>query len=263
MRAESAVAIALQLPLFVAAASHGHGHNHAEAHRRALTTETHVVTETVYATLTVESSSASSTTSSSASAIKLPEKVPDASPSATPPSDNNGGPYKLLVPEPENAIIVNSCAYHVYVLSVGHRSCSSGANCKLLPANGTYSEPIRACDDGGISLKVTKADDGAKPMQFEYAVWKDEKTRFSYDISYLDCMKNTNGEKDLSDCVGHDGGIQATSGPDCPTYQCVANEWCPVQAYVVAEFDYKPGAPVGSCGVEKGVAFELCAENRS
>jgi hypothetical protein len=35
-----------------------------------------------------------------------------------------------------------------------------------------------------------------KPMQFEYAVWDDKRT-VSYDISYLDCMKNENGEQDL------------------------------------------------------------------
>jgi hypothetical protein len=32
-------------------------------------------------------------------------------------------------------------------------------------------------------------------MQFEYAVW-DDKKRFSYDTSHLDCMKNGNGEQD-------------------------------------------------------------------
>jgi hypothetical protein len=35
--------------------------------------------------------------------------------------------------------------------------------------------------------------------------------------------------------------------------------WCDKQAYVVAEFDYKPGAPVGAVKVDKGIAFELCA----
>jgi hypothetical protein len=273
MRANSAVAIALQLPLFAVASSHGHAHAHAEIHRRALSTEVHVVTETVYTTVRV----AASATSSSLSAIDsssvligtvLPHKdvssvaPPVASPSVAPPQDNNDMPYKALIAEPENAIIVNSCNYDVYVWSIGDTSCSSGANGQLLSANSTYREPIHKCNDGGIALKTAKAKAMDKPMQFEYAVWDDKRT-ISYDISYLDCMKNDNGEQDLSACAGHDGGIQAAGGGDCPTYQCVANEWCPQKAYVVAEFGYQPGAPVGGCTVEKGVAFELCAQNRS
>jgi hypothetical protein len=34
-------------------------------------------------------------------------------------------------------------------------------------------------------------------MQFEYTVWNDKRT-VSYDISYLDCIKNNNGEQNLS-----------------------------------------------------------------
>lgn len=103
-------------------------------------------------------------------------------------------------------------------------------------------------------------------MQFEYSVWPTDNSLVSYDISYLDCMKNKEGEKDLSACVGHEGGIQAAGGASdderCPDYYCKANEWCDQQAYVVAEFDYKPGAPVGACAVDKGIAFEVCAGNR-
>jgi hypothetical protein len=271
MRANSAVAIALQLPLFAVASTHRHAHNHAEAHRRALTTEVHVVTETVYTTVTVKSSSAAATVLSSSSSIlvgtALPHKVVSsvatsvASPS-TPPVASPSATYKVLDTEPENAIIKNSCGYDVYVWSVGDSSCSSGTNGQLLSANSTYREPIHKCKNGGIALKVCKTKDMVKPVQFEYAVWDDKKT-VSYDISYLDCMKNNNGEQDLSACAGHDGGIQAAGGTDCPTYQCVAKEWCALKAYVVAEFGYQPGAPVGACTIEKGVAFELCASNRS
>jgi hypothetical protein len=59
-----------------------------------------------------------------------------------------------------------------------------------------YREPILQCKDGGIVLKIAKAKDMVKPMQFKYAVWDDKRT-VSYDISYLDCMKNENGEQDL------------------------------------------------------------------
>lgn len=274
MRTNTAAAIALQLPL-LAAGSPRHGHNHAETYRRALTTEVVVVTETIFTTLTVEPSSTVSTTSCSSSATlsasplfpinngtKLPEKgvPPVASPSASPPKNNNG-PYRPLVPEAYSAIIKNSCEYHVYVTSSGADSCGPGVNCQFVPSNTTYTEKIRVCDHSGISLKVAKTEAMTAPMQFEYTVWDDKET-VSYDISYLDCMKNANGEQDLSACAGHDGGIQAAAGDDCPTYQCAANEWCAQQAYVVAEFDYKPGAPVGACGINKGVAFELCAGNR-
>jgi hypothetical protein len=269
MRANSAVTIAFQLPLFAAASIHRHAHNHAEVHRRAL--EVHVVTETVYTTVTVYPSSAAAASSSSSSSVligtALPHKeissvtTPVASLS-TPPVASPSATYKVLDTEPENAIIKNSCGYDVYVWSVGDSSCSSGAKGQLVSANSTYREPIHKCKNGGIAVKICKAKDMVKPVQFEYAVWDDKKT-VSYDISYLDCMKNENGEQDLSACAGHDGGIQAAGGADCPTYQCVAKEWCPLKAYVVAEFGYQPGAPVGACTVEKGVAFELCASNRS
>jgi hypothetical protein len=283
MRSNAAVVIALQLPLLSAGISHGHGHKHADAHRHALATEVVVVTETVYTTLTIEPSSTpsnappSSTSAAlppdfpSISATALPAKVvssvvssvvpPVASPSATTPANNNG-PYQALIPEAYSAIMKNSCDYHVFVTSAGNPTCGEGKTCVLVAPNTTYSEKIRICKEGSISLKVSKTENMAKPMQFEYGVWTDKKT-VSYDISYLDCMENTEGEQDLSACAGHDGGIQAVAGADCPTYHCVANEWCPTQAYVVAEFDYQPGAPVGACGIDKGVAFELCAKNRS
>lgn len=109
-------------------------------------------------------------------------------------------------------------------------------------------------------MKVSKEKSAASPMQFEYSVWPNE-VMVSYDISYLDCMNNKNGEKDLSGCAGHDGGIQAVGGGDCPDYRCPAGKWCDKHAYVVAEFGYLPNAPVGGCTVDKGIAFELCAGN--
>lgn len=100
-------------------------------------------------------------------------------------------------------------------------------------------------------------------MQFEYSIWPTNNKLVSYDISYLDCKDNKNGQKDLSQCAGHEGGIQAAAGArndaGCPNFHCAPGEWCDIQAYVVAEFDYKPGAPVGACAVEEGITFELCA----
>ncbi|OAL46612.1 hypothetical protein IQ07DRAFT_517820, partial [Pyrenochaeta sp. DS3sAY3a] len=176
-------------------------------------------------------------------------------------------PFKLLEVIPGHASVKNSCNFPVYVRSAGNPTCENPHDDELVQPNTTFTEKIRTCKEGGISLKVSATKDIKKPMQFEYTVWAD-KTTVSYDISYLDCMKNKDGEKDLSDCVGHNnvgdshGGIQARAGDDsCPDYFCHANEWCAQQAYVVAEFDYKPGAPVGACAVDKGIAFELCAGN--
>lgn len=177
-------------------------------------------------------------------------------------NESNNNPYQTLVPIANSALIKNSCDYVVYVWSAGHPTCQGpGANCTVIAPNSTYTETLRRCQDGGVSLKVSKDTSAVKPMQFEYSVWKDD-VMVSYDISYLDCMINENGEKDLSGCAGHDGGIQAVGGGDCPDYHCLAGKWCDKQAYVVAEFDYQPNAPVGGCTVEKGIAFELCAGKR-
>lgn len=193
---------------------------------------------------------------------QFPDKeAPPAASTASPPSEGDNA-YQPLVPVANSASVKNSCEYPVYVKSEGHHSCGPGVECELIAPNSTYTEKMRNCENGGISLKVSKTQDMRNPMQFEYSVWPNKET-VSYDISYLNCMKNTKGEKDLSACVGHEGGIQAGAGDDsCPDYVCKANEWCDQQAYVVAEFDYKPGAPVGACAIEKGIAFELCAGNR-
>ena len=165
------------------------------------------------------------------------------------------------MPVANSASVKNSCDYPVYIKSEGHISCEPGVESELIAAYSTYTEKLRNCETGGVSLKISKSQDMHNPMQFEYSVWPDKRV-VSYDISYLNCMNNKI-DQDLSACAGHEGGIQARAGDDsCPDYYCMANEWCDQQAYVVAEFDYKPGAPVGACAVEKGIAFELCAGNR-
>jgi hypothetical protein len=108
-----------------------------------------------------------------------------------------------------------------------------------------------------VSLKVSKTESVDKPMQFEYSVWEDG-SMVSYDISYLDCMEG----QDLRGCAGQDGGIQAVGGGDCKKFACAPGQYCDQQAYVVAEFGYLPGAPVGGCEAAKGIAFELCAGER-
>ncbi|USP81923.1 FAD-binding-like protein [Curvularia clavata] len=257
--------------LAVAHLEYGHQHAHREVHGRAIKTEVVVVTETVYTTVTaapslsaaanlpqwsvfnISSKSAASTTSRTASpsvALPLePSKAPD-------------NPYSALIPQPNNAIVVNSCNYDVYVSSIGDESCGPGNMSYRVPPNSTYIEPIRKCYKSGIALKVCKTQELKKPMQFEYTVWDDKKT-VSYDISYLDCMVERDGFKDFTQCVGHERGIQATAGKNCPAFHCLAEIECGLHAYTVPEFGYMPGAPVGACDVEKGVAFELCAENRA
>lgn len=291
MRAYFAVAFALPLIAAGAHLGHRHSHDHADVHRRAVKTDVVVVTETVYLTLTAEPISTSPQSSSCAAVststaappsitFNFPEKGPSdiasrsasssaASFSAAPSSDlppktpsSTGNLYAPLSYEPHTAIIVNSCDYGVYVSSIGDvTTCGPGKICELVPANTTYSEPIRSCGDSGISLKVSKTESMAQPMQFEYTVWPDS-TTMSYDISYLDCQVKTNDVFDFSACVGHEKGIQAAA-PDGPVYECVANEPCAQNAYIVPEFGYLPGAPVGSSTIDKGIAFEICAENRT
>jgi hypothetical protein len=173
-----------------------------------------------------------------------------------------GNSVNTLQPIANSALVKNSCVYPVYLSSIGPVSCDgTPTQGKRIEPSETYVETLRKCPQGGISLKISRTADGLKPMQFEYAVWQDNSTKVSYDISYLDCMKNNSGEKDLSDCAGHDGGIQAMGGGEyAPSYKCPANLWCDKEAYVVAEFGYKHGAPVGTCQVKEGIAFELCGD---
>ncbi|KAI4630311.1 hypothetical protein J4E80_001246 [Alternaria sp. BMP 0032] len=276
------VIVALALPLLATGAHIGyrHGHNHEKIDRRAIQTDVVFVTETIIKTVTIESaasSAASSCTVTTTAAapelsmtVKLPDKgIPDdaststssVAPSAT-PSSSPGGPYATLDSIPNQAIIVNSCDYDVYVSSIGDEElCDNGpgSDCVTISANSMYTEAIRTCHKSGISLKVAKAKDMALPMQFEYTVW-DDHVKVSYDISYLDCM--TKNGTNFDNCAGHEKGIQAAA-KDGPVFQCVANEPCAQQAYVVPEFGYLPDAPVGGSTIDKGVAFEICAGNRS
>jgi hypothetical protein len=266
-------------------------HQHAKLHRRGHSVtqravEVNVVTVTELLTVTVDPVIASAITSvaeiksmsaSSAPVIVLNPVSPSSpatnssqptsvvsEPPASPTTNDKGvKPYLTLVPVANSAVVKNSCAYPVYIWSEGNPSCAGPATkCKLIEANGTHVEQLRRCSDGGIALKVSKDKNAAKPMQFEYSVWHDDKT-ISYDISYLDCMNNANNEKDVSECAGVESGIQAVGGGDCKDFHCPGDEWCAKQAYVVAEFGYLPGAPVGGCTVDKGIAFELCAGKRT
>ncbi|KAI8931937.1 hypothetical protein NX059_010838 [Plenodomus lindquistii] len=260
MRHSSGAVGLLALPLLVGARldQHGHAaaHNHGLRHR-ALEAEIVTVTDTVYQTVTV---TASASTVSICSTSTSPAASSGESIIATP--DAGSTSFHKLTPISGSASVKNSCDYPVYIWSVGHASCGPGKECQLIAPNSTYSETLRHCSDGGVSLKVSKTKTAERPMQFEYSVWATDNKTVSYDISYLDCMNHEHGVKDLSNCAGHDGGIQVVAGDaKCPRYNCAANEWCDVQAYVAAEFNYKPSAPVGSCAIEHGVAFELCAGN--
>lgn len=284
----------LSLPLLAVGAQHGHNHNHARAHDAALQQRSAAnpacdnsiitITETKTVTITVQPGG-SSAAQSPAPIVSLTsaQASPPAAPSAAqPPAKNGSGVaqpsggaggkpastdehgFTTLQPIPNSALVKNSCGYPIYIWSHGDPSCEGkAASGQKIEANGTYSETLRKCSAGGVSLKISKTQDTAKPMQFEYAVWTDE-SKVSYDISYLDCMNTEDGAQDLSNCPGHEKGIQAMGGGEgSPTYQCPANQWCDKHAYVVAEFGYKPGAPVGSCAVDEGVAFEICAESQT
>ncbi|EOA87315.1 hypothetical protein ACJQWK_10377 [Exserohilum turcicum] len=265
MRATLATLTAL--PLLTASLHLGavHPHVHGELHRRVIATEVVVVTKTVYTTVTQDSPSSTAASTSvniSESSASVTMALPTSSSAATlkPPGDTS---YTALPLSPNHALIVNSCDYDVFVSSIGDESCGPSTLAQRIPANTTYTERIRICYKSGVSLKVARTAALEHPMQFEYTVWDDKKT-VSYDISYLDCMvQEDGGAKTFDKCVGHEKGIQAVAGSDCPVFQCEAGVECAQQAYTIPEFGYLPGAPVGACNVEQGIAFELCAENRT
>jgi hypothetical protein len=277
--------IALALPLLAAGAHLGrrHSHDHEQVHRRAIETNLVIVTETIFKTVTIESTSSSadssscvaivaSVTPSPSITVNVPEKgASDVAPTPTSSSavpsgmpSSSGNLYAALDSVPHQAIIVNSCDYDVYVSSIGDETCDNGpgSDCELLVAGTTYAEPIRTCSMSGISLKVSRTKKMDRPMQFEYTVWED-KTMVSYDISYLDCMEKVDStDTNFDACAGHEKGIQAAA-KDGQVFECAANEPCAQHAYIEPEFGYLPGAPVGGTTIDKGVAFEICAENRS
>ncbi|KAI4683773.1 uncharacterized protein J4E84_006611 [Alternaria hordeiaustralica] len=274
--------IAMTMPLLAAGANigHRHSHKHEKVNPRAMQTNVVIVTETIFMTVTLDSTSSSASSGCSITTVstslpepsvtvEVPQKgIPDVAstsatsvtPSAAPSAPD--GMYATLDSVANQAIIVNSCDYDVYVSSIGDdKQCdnSPGSDCVTVSANSTYSEPIRTCNGSGISLKVAKSTSMDNPMQFEYTVW-DDKIQVSYDISYLDCM--TKDGTNFDNCAGHEKGIQAAA-KDGPSFECAANEPCAAEAYVVPEFGYLPDAPVGRATVDKGVAFEICAGNRS
>jgi hypothetical protein len=107
----------------------------------------------------------------------------------------------------------------------------------------------------GVSLKVSKMQDLATIIQFEYTsetfdqVW--------YNLSFLNCVKGTEG-KDPSACPGWERGVQAVCGSG-DMFQCKANEYCDQSGYFIPENGYQPGAPVKTCKKSEGIVFELCA----
>ncbi|EUC49904.1 hypothetical protein COCMIDRAFT_83426 [Bipolaris oryzae ATCC 44560] len=260
-------AILATLPLLTTAL--GHGYRRVQG--REVKTEVVLVTQTVYTTMILAPTPAIIASKAPALSILTVSNpttvVPIPSPSGTtpakpaPPPPN---PYIPLASTPNNVSIVNSCEYDVWVSSVGgHESCGPGNTDYLVRSKSIYTEAIRVCNNAGVSLKVAKTVAGlAKPMQFEYTVGADKKS-VSYDISYLDCMvKNGTEVKDFSGCVGQEKGIQAAGGKNCKEYHCVPGVECAQLAYTEPEFGGKENAPVGTCGVDGGVAFEICAENR-
>ncbi|KAH7083732.1 hypothetical protein FB567DRAFT_447301 [Paraphoma chrysanthemicola] len=237
------------------------GHQHGNAHHhglelRAIVTEVQVVTVTQILTVTVgtDTSTSSATNTSSSTA-----------PSSTSPHNNTTGgthAFKSLDTIPDTVTLLNSCDYPVYLWSVGHNCDGTEAVGQLIAPHDTYKESIRRCEIGGIALKISRIMDALMPMQFEYTVWASDSSMLSYDIAYLDCLKNDHGQKDISPCAGAELGVQAVGDGDAKSFRCGAGEWCSVQAYVVPAFDYQAGAPVGGCKVHHDVAFELCAGNR-
>ncbi|KAJ4356642.1 uncharacterized protein N0V89_004678 [Didymosphaeria variabile] len=183
--------------------------------------------------------------------------------------------FHKLTTTPNQGSIKNSCDYEVYVDSMG---CGKGAQHQLIPAGQTWSEPLRSCppEEGTVVYKVTKADEPAKPVQFEVglSVNPGQENSVWYDISFLDCMQpNTT---DLSACPGWEGGVQCIPGKQgCQVFVCGPGEYCDGSTYTVPEFGIivagqyknddwrvKAGSPVCSCDTrQEGIAFELCAAN--
>jgi hypothetical protein len=167
-------ALALWLPLLATGALHHHAH--AGLHGRALVTEVTTITEIVTKTVFFDPPSVTSSSSSAPLSEEIVTKTTETGASSATPSHstNNGNPFKALSTEPQSVLVKNSCQYDIYISSVGDSSCGPGADCKLVSAGSTHKENMRICTRGGISLKVSKTDQMASPMQFEYTVWENQ-----------------------------------------------------------------------------------------
>lgn len=201
----------LSLPLLAAGARHGHHHAHSRAHvarSQAVgncPTDMVTVTKTAYVTVTVPvapgvssaAPSSSSVVQVTSSASPAPSTHPAPSTPAQPPAsstvpqppakdkpaDNSGTTFNALQAIGNTAIVKNSCTYPVYIWSAGHASCDGvQVQGQLIEPKGTYTETLRRCKDGGMSLKISKTQSAARPLQFEYAIWQDGSENVSYDI---------------------------------------------------------------------------------
>ena len=67
------------------------------------------------------------------------------------------GQFHKIKTSPGQGSVKNSCSYEVYVDSIG---CGKGGDRQMIPAGGTWNEPLRSCKSGGVVYKVTKSKDG-------------------------------------------------------------------------------------------------------
>lgn len=148
-----------------------------------------------------------------------------------------------------NAVIVNRCAYDVWVwpISTGHPSESF-----MIPARSTHSE---AYTGHSTSMKISKSETlvAGQHTQFEYSIAAGQ---LWYDISFVDCAK---GES-ASNCPGHDEGLAMDANNDsCGKIDCPAGEYCPSQAYYVDQPLKKLGIaePVYMCPLSLGTSVDL------
>ncbi|KAF1994915.1 hypothetical protein P154DRAFT_612566 [Amniculicola lignicola CBS 123094] len=169
-------------------------------------------------------------------------------------------PFKKLTPYPGKISVFNNCPQDFNLWSIPNPDSSTPIT---LPAGYVYIEHPRTGPNntGGISIKITSssADTLAAPhTQLEYTL---ADNKVWYDISFIDCVKKTvAGEpSDGSECPGHGEGVQVVGGGKCEMLACQGGEYCPEEAYFEPEGGYKPISPNKACGVEEGVAFELCA----
>ncbi|KAF2252193.1 hypothetical protein BU26DRAFT_410406, partial [Trematosphaeria pertusa] len=175
-------------------------------------------------------------------------------------TDESPANFGSLTNKPDEAVIINSCSYPIYLSSVNSNPANptncdgDGVNGHEIPPGATYSERIRECAEGGVSLKIAKQSSGAKPMQIEYT----KSSELYYNLSFLDCM--VPGTTDLSACAGHEEGVQIASAKGCPVWACQPGEYCDTKGYTVPEYgNQNVATPIGGCGAGEGLVLELCA----